>query len=61
LGGIALREMGLPGDAGVTFKIAMAAAPDTIGEALARRERSHLVEAQSSVSSQPSTDPSSST
>ncbi len=60
LGGIALREMGLSGDARATFEAAMAAAPDTIGEALARRERSHLGEPQSSGSSQPSTDPSSS-
>ncbi len=60
LGGIALREVGLTGDARATFEIAMAAAPGTIGEALARRERSHLPEGQSSVSSQPSTDPSSS-
>lgn len=61
LGGVALREMGLPADARATFDIAMAAAPDTIGEALARRERSHLADAQSSDSSQPSTDSSSST
>ena len=60
LGGVALRELGLAGDARATFEIAMAAAPGTIGEALARRERSHLPGAYSSVSSQPSTDPSSS-
>jgi len=42
LGGIALRELGLLGDARRTFEAAMAEAPDTIGEALARRERSHM-------------------
>ncbi len=42
LGGVALRELGLMGDAVRTFEAAMAEAPDTIGEALARRERSHI-------------------
>ena len=42
LGGVALRELGLAGDARATFTQAMAAAPGTIGEALARRERSHI-------------------
>lgn len=42
LGGVALRELGLAGDARATFEAAMAEAPGTIGEALARRERSHL-------------------
>jgi hypothetical protein len=50
LGGVALRELGAIEDARATFTLAMAAAPDTIGEALARRERSHL----SSVSPSPS-------
>ena len=48
LGGVALRELGLPGDARATFTQAMAAGPDTIGEALARRERSHIPEASGS-------------
>lgn len=42
LGGVALRELGLLGDARATFTQAMDAAPGTIGEALARRERSHI-------------------
>lgn len=42
LGGIALRDLGLLADARRTFEAAMAEAPDTIGEALARRERSHM-------------------
>ena len=42
LGGVALRELGLVEDARATFSSAMDAAPGTIGEALARRERSHL-------------------
>lgn len=48
LGGVALRELGLLGDARATFTQAMAAAPDTIGEALARRERSHIPESSGS-------------
>ncbi len=44
LGGVALQELGLLGDARATFTQAMAAGPDTIGEALARRERSHIPE-----------------
>ena len=48
LGGVVLRELGLLGDARTTFEAAMAAAPDSIGEALARRERSHLSESSSS-------------
>lgn len=42
LGGVALREIGATDDARATFSVAMAAAPGTIGEALARRERAHL-------------------
>jgi hypothetical protein len=42
LGGVALREAGAVADARETWSVAMAAAPGTIGEALARRERSHL-------------------
>ncbi len=42
LGGIALLEMGALGDARATWTMAVDAAPDTIGSALARRERSHL-------------------
>lgn len=57
LGGVALRELGAIEDARGTFTLAMAAAPDTIGEALARRERSHLVSgSDSSASFQPSSD-----
>jgi len=58
LGGVALRELGSIDDARETFTLAMAAAPGTIGEALARRERSHLAsESPSSPSSsQPSAD-----
>ncbi|MEP7004161.1 MAG: hypothetical protein ABI888_06435 [Chloroflexota bacterium] len=61
LGGVALRELGAVEDARATFTLAMAAAPDTIGEALARRERSHLSESgsppsPSSSSGQPSAD-----
>lgn len=51
LGGVALRELGGTEGARATFEAAMAEAPDTIGEALARRERSHLP--GSSVSSGP--------
>ncbi|MEK7862107.1 MAG: hypothetical protein AAB295_02460 [Chloroflexota bacterium] len=42
LGGIALREAGAPEDARATWTMAMEAAPESIGSALARRERSHL-------------------
>jgi hypothetical protein len=57
LGGIALRELGATDDARETFTLAMAAAPETIGEALARRERSHLPSGSpSSSSDQPSAD-----
>lgn len=42
LGGVALRDAGAVADARETFSAAMEAAPGTIGEALARRERSHL-------------------
>lgn len=45
LGGVALRELGRRADAIATFEGAMAAAPDTIGEALARRERANLISA----------------
>jgi len=44
LGGVALLEMGARGDARETWTMAMDAAPETIGAALARRERSHLPE-----------------
>ncbi|HEY6958588.1 MAG TPA: hypothetical protein VI814_07185 [Candidatus Limnocylindria bacterium] len=40
--GVALREAGLVEDARATWTLAVDAAPDTIGSALARRERSHL-------------------
>lgn len=59
LGGVALRELGALEDARTTFTLAMAAAPDTIGEALARRERTHMPSgsgAPSSSSAQPSAD-----
>ena len=59
LGGVALRELGALEDARNTFTVAMAAAPDTLGEALARRERTHLPSgsgAPSSSSAQPSSD-----
>jgi len=59
LGGVALRELGALEDARTTFTLAMEAAPDTIGEALARRERSHIPsgsDAPSSSSDQPSSD-----
>jgi tetratricopeptide (TPR) repeat protein len=42
LGGIALLEMGAIADARETWTMAVDAAPETIGSALARRERSHL-------------------
>jgi hypothetical protein len=59
LGGVALRELGALEDARTTFTLAMDAAPDTIGEALARRERAHIPSgsgAPSSSSAQPSSD-----
>jgi hypothetical protein len=59
LGGVALRDLGALDDARTTFTLAMAAAPDTIGEALARRERTHIPSgsgAPSSSSAQPSSD-----
>ena len=40
LGGVALREAGLVEDARATFALAMDASPESIGAALARRERS---------------------
>ena len=46
LGGIALLEMGARSDARATWTMAVDAAPETIGAALARRERSHLPEEQ---------------
>lgn len=42
LGGVALREVGATDDARETWTLAMDAAPESIGAALARRERSHL-------------------
>ena len=42
LGGIALRESGLVADARATFARAMEASPESIGAALARRERANL-------------------
>ena len=42
LGGVALREAGLVDDARATFALAMDAAPESIGAALARRERANL-------------------
>jgi tetratricopeptide (TPR) repeat protein len=42
LGGVALREAGLIDDALATFALAMDASPDSIGAALARRERANL-------------------
>ena len=42
LGGIALREVGLVDDARATFALAMEASPESIGAALARRERANL-------------------
>ena len=59
LGGVAFRELGALDDARATFTLAMEAAPDTIGEALARRERAHLPSGSASPSSssvQPSSD-----
>jgi hypothetical protein len=42
LGGIALREANLIDDARATFALAMDASPESIGAALARRERANL-------------------
>jgi len=42
LGGVALREAGLIDDARATFTLAMEASPESIGAALARRERANL-------------------
>jgi hypothetical protein len=42
LGGVALREAGLIDDARATFAMAMDASPESIGAALARRERANL-------------------
>jgi hypothetical protein len=42
LGGVALRESGLVDDARATFTLAMEASPESIGAALARRERANL-------------------
>ncbi|TMC78326.1 MAG: hypothetical protein E6J15_02840 [Chloroflexi bacterium] len=42
LGGVALREAGLVDDARATFALAMEASPESIGAALARRERANL-------------------
>ena len=42
LGGVALREAGLTDDARATFTLAMDASPDSIGAALAQRERANL-------------------
>ena len=42
LGGVALREADLRDDALATFALAMTASPDSIGAALARRERANL-------------------
>jgi hypothetical protein len=59
LGGVALREIGAFDDARATFTLAMDAAPGTIGEALARRERTHIPSGSgvpSSASGQPSSD-----
>lgn len=42
LGGVALREAGLVDDARATFTLAMDASPDSIGAALARRERANM-------------------
>ena len=42
LGGVALREAGLLDDARATFGLAMDASPESIGAALARRERANM-------------------
>jgi tetratricopeptide (TPR) repeat protein len=60
LEGVALRELGRAEEAVGAFERAMAASPNTIGEALARRElanlRARLAAHSSSPSSQPSSD-----
>lgn len=47
LEGVALRDLGLTEDARQAFETAMEAAPRTIGEALARRERANMLAARS--------------
>lgn len=42
LGGVALREAGLIDEARATFALAMGVSPESIGAALARRERANL-------------------
>jgi len=42
LDGVALREAGLADDARATFALAMDASPESIGAALARRERANM-------------------
>lgn len=42
LGGVALREAGLVDDARATFALAIEASPESIGAALARRERANM-------------------
>jgi hypothetical protein len=42
LGGVALREAGLIDDASATFALAMEVSPESIGAALAQRERANL-------------------
>jgi len=42
LGGVAFREAGLADDARATFALAMEASPESIGAALARRERANM-------------------
>lgn len=59
LEGVAWRELGRSSDAVAAFERAMAASPNTIGEALARRELANLrarLAHSSSSSSQPSID-----
>ncbi len=57
LGGVALYLLGAREDARTTFTLAMAAAPGTIGEALARRERTHIPSGSAASSpDQPSSD-----
>jgi hypothetical protein len=48
LGGVALREAGLSDDARATFALAMDASAESIGAALARRERANLGSPRSS-------------
>jgi tetratricopeptide (TPR) repeat protein len=56
LEGVALRELGRRDDAILAWERAMEAAPTTIGEALATRERANMLAAQPSSSGQPSAD-----